>query len=142
MGYQPDMCREFGVAVAGLAGALTGPLFVAVFIKGDALARSRSLSSRAAQTLVPFMISAIIAILLVAPQPRLSLGSELLAVAAVSGAAHYILDRRRGHSADSGVARLHPTILPQLGHRPGTQVRDVALDPGQGPGHEDLAPRF
>jgi hypothetical protein len=105
VGYLPGMWRDFGVTVAGLAGALTGLLFVAVSIKSDALAQSRSLASRAAQTLVLFMISAIIAILLVAPQPGLALGSELLAVAVVSGAALFTLDRRGGHQAESGVAR-------------------------------------
>ena len=46
MGYLPGMWRDFGVTVAGLAGALTGLLFVAVSIKSDALAQSRSLASR------------------------------------------------------------------------------------------------
>jgi hypothetical protein len=68
MGYLPEMWRDFGVTVAGLAGALTGLLFVAVSIKSDVLARSRSLASRAAQTLVLFMTPAISAVLLVAPQ--------------------------------------------------------------------------
>jgi hypothetical protein len=39
----------------GLAGALTGLLFVAVSIKSDVLGGSRSLASRAAQTLVLFI---------------------------------------------------------------------------------------
>jgi hypothetical protein len=55
MGYLPEMWRDFGVTVAGLAGALTGLLFVAVSIKSDVLASSRSLASRAAQTLVLFL---------------------------------------------------------------------------------------
>jgi hypothetical protein len=36
MGYLPGLWRDFGVTVAGLAGVLTGLLFVAVSIKSDA----------------------------------------------------------------------------------------------------------
>ena len=114
MGYLPGMWRDFAGAVAGLAGALVGLLFVAVSIKSDVLARSRSLSSRAAQTLVLFMISAITAVLLVAPQSELALGAELLAVSAVSGAALLILDRRAGHDPGSGVARYIERASPNL----------------------------
>jgi hypothetical protein len=46
-------------ARGGPAGALTGLLFVALSIKGEALAASVSLRSRAAQTLVLFLTSAI-----------------------------------------------------------------------------------
>jgi hypothetical protein len=105
MGYLPEMWRDFGVTVAGLAGALTGLLFVAVSIKSDVLARSRSLASRAAQTLVLFMTPAISAVLLVAPQPGPALGAELLALAAASAGTLLVLDRRAGHDANSGVAR-------------------------------------
>jgi len=105
VGYLPGMWRDFAVTVAGLAGALVGLLFVAVSIKSDVLARSRSLSSRAAQTLVLFMISVLIAVLLVAPQPPAALGAELLAVAVVSGAALLILDRRAGHGSNQSAAR-------------------------------------
>jgi hypothetical protein len=99
------MWLGFGEALAGVAGALTGLLFVAVSIKSNVLAASLSLRARAAQTLVLFLISVVIAILLVAPQPAAALGSELLAVAAVSGLALIILGNRAGHSPDQRVAR-------------------------------------
>ena len=114
MGYLPGMWRDFGVTVAGLAGALTGLLFVAVSLKSETLARSRSLRSRAAQTLVLFMTAAIAAILLVAPQPGSALGAELLALAAVSGTALLVFDRRAGHDQDSGVARYIERASPNM----------------------------
>ena len=82
MGYAVSMWSGFGEALAAVAGALTGLLFVAVSVKSDVLSASRSLSSRAAQTLVLFMTSVLIALMLVAPQPLAALGWELLAVAA------------------------------------------------------------
>ena len=105
MGYTTAAWLSFGAAVAAVAGALTGLLFVALSVRSDAVSASRSLSSRAAQTLVLFMISVLIAVLLVAPQPPAALGWELLAVAAVSGAALLILDRRAGHGSDRRVPR-------------------------------------
>ena len=105
MGYTAAMWLGFGQALAAVAGALTGLLFVALSVKGDALAGSLRLRSRAAQTLVLFMTSVLIAVLLVAPQPRAALGAELLAVAAVTGAILLVLDRRAGHASDRSVAR-------------------------------------
>ena len=105
MGYTTAIWLGFGEALAAVAGALTGLLFVALSVKGEVLAASRSLSSRAAQTLVLFMTSVLIAVLLVAPQPAAALGWELLATGVVSGVALFILDRRAGRSSDQGVAR-------------------------------------
>jgi hypothetical protein len=105
MAYLPGMWHDFGVTIGSLAGALTGLLFVAVSIKSETLSKSVSLRSRAAQTLVLFMTSALAAIVLVAPQPGDALGGELVALAAVSGATLYVLDRRGGHDQSSRVAR-------------------------------------
>jgi hypothetical protein len=99
------MWLSFGEALAAVAGALTGLLFVAVSVNSGVLTASRSLTSRAAQTLALFMTSVLTAVLLVAPQPPAALGAELLAVAAVSGTVLLILDRRAGHGSDQGVAR-------------------------------------
>ncbi len=100
MGYTTAMWLGFGEALAAVAGALTGLLFVALSVKGQVLAASRSLNSRAAQTLVLFMTSVLVAVLLVAPQPPVAFGSEVLAVAGVSAVVLLILDRRAGHGAD------------------------------------------
>ena len=77
MGYSIAPWVGFGEALAAVAGALTGLLFVALSVKGDALAASLSLRSRAAQTLVLFMTSVLIAVLLVAPQPAAALDACL-----------------------------------------------------------------
>ena len=105
MGYTTASWVGFGEALAAVAGALTGLLFVALSVKSEVLAASRSLSSRAAQTLVLFMTSVLIAVLLVAPQPAAALGAGLLAVALASGTGLLILDRRAGHRSDQDVAR-------------------------------------
>jgi hypothetical protein len=105
VGYSTAMWISFGEALAAVAGALTGLLFVAVSVNSGMLAASLSLRSRAAQTLVLFMTSVLTAVVLVAPQPSAALGWELLAVAVVAGAALFILDRRAGHSTGQGVAR-------------------------------------
>ena len=112
MGYATAMWLGFGEALAAVAGALTGLLFVAVSVKSDVLAASRSLSSRAAQTLVLFMTSVIVAVVLVAPQPSAALGWELLAVAAASGSALLVLDRRAGHGSHQAVARFIEKFSP------------------------------
>jgi hypothetical protein len=70
MGYVASVWGGFGEALAAVAGALTGLLFVALSVKGAALSQSRALASRAAHTLVLFMTSVMIALTLVAPSQR------------------------------------------------------------------------
>jgi hypothetical protein len=41
----------------------------------------------------------------VAPQPRLGVGAELLVLGAISGAALFVLDRRAGHDVQNSAAR-------------------------------------
>ena len=112
MGYPTAMWLSFGEALAAVGGALTGLLFVAVSVKSNVLAASLGLRSRAAQTLVLFLTSVLIAVLLVAPQPAAALGWGLLAVALVTGTALFILDRRAGHSSDQGWARYIERFTP------------------------------
>jgi hypothetical protein len=103
VGYQPEAWHDFGVTMAGLAGALTGLLFVAVSLKSDILAKSVNLRSRAAQTLVLFVTAALAAVILVAPQPIDALGGELIALALLTGASLYVFDRRAGRDPTSGI---------------------------------------
>jgi len=105
MGYATAMWLSFAEVLAPIAGALTGLLFVALSVNRDVFAASRSLSSRAGETLVLFMIPVLVAVVLVAPQPSAALGWELLGVAVLSGAILFVLDRRAGHATHPGVAR-------------------------------------
>jgi hypothetical protein len=114
MGYAAGAWHDFAVTTGGLAGALTGLLFVAVSLHSGALATSLPLRSRAAQTLVLFMTPAIGGLVLAAPQPGAALGAELLGLAAVSGVALRVLDRRAGHDPTSGVARYIERASPNM----------------------------
>jgi modulator of FtsH protease len=105
VGYATPAWGTFGAAVAAAAGAVTGLLFVALSVKATALSASLALSWRAAQTLVLFMTSVPIAVVLTAPQPSTAIGAELLALAVICEIGLLIPDRRAGHAAQPGVTR-------------------------------------
>jgi hypothetical protein len=117
MGYAASAWAGFGGALAAVAGALTGLLFVAVSIRSDLLSRSRGLASRAAQALVLFMIAVLAGLIVAAPQPRAAVGAELLVLAAAAAGALQVLDRRAGPPApDAGraeryVERFSPNLI-------------------------------
>lgn len=114
MGYEPAAWGTFGGALAAVAGALTGLLFVALSVKGTALSESPALRSRAAQTLVLFMTSVLIAVVVVAPQPSRAVGAELSALAALCGAALLVLDQRAGHAREPGITRYVERFSPNM----------------------------
>lgn len=112
MGYEVSDWANFGVAIASVAGALTGLLFVAASIRSSALSTSPNLRFRAAQTLVLFTTATVVAVVLVAPQPDVPLGLELLGWAVASAMLMLVLDRRAGHHAEERATRFVERFSP------------------------------
>ena len=112
MGYEVSDWLNFGVAIASIAGALTGLLFVAASIRSSALSTSPNLRFRAAQTLVLFTTATVVAVVLLAPQPDVPLGLELLGWAVASAILMLILDRRAGHHAEERATRFVERFSP------------------------------
>jgi hypothetical protein len=104
----------FATIIGGGAAALTGLLFVAVSIRIDYIARSQELRNRAAQTLSLFGTVLVIAVLMAIPgQGYRTLGAELLALAGITSAGLYILDRRaRASRSNQALARILQAIMP------------------------------
>jgi hypothetical protein len=114
VGYRVSGWVNFGVGIAGVAGALTGLLFVAVSVRSSALAASPNLRFRAAQTLVLFTTAMVEALLLVAPQSDVALGLELLSWAVVSAILMLFLDRRAGHGTEERAVRFVERFSPNF----------------------------
>jgi hypothetical protein len=104
----------FATVIGGGAAALTGLLFVAVSIRIDYIARSQELRNRAAQTLSLFGTVLVIAVLIAIPgQGYRTLGAELLALAVISSAGLYILDRRaKASRSNQAIARILQDVTP------------------------------
>ncbi len=93
---------DFAVVVGGASAALTGLLFVAISINVRTMNRSISLRSRGAQTLVLFLVTLVVSIVLAVPgQGFVAFGAELLAVVVVAGAGLLTLDRRAKREAET-----------------------------------------
>lgn len=131
----------FGGALAAVAGALTGLLFVALPVKGSALSQSRALRSRAAQTLVLFMISVLLSVVLVTPQSSTAVGVQLVVLAGVSGATLLTLDRRAGHATEAGVSRYVERFSPNTITAILVAVTGIRLFIGTGGGCTGCSPR-
>ncbi|HXW34820.1 MAG TPA: hypothetical protein VEJ87_09605 [Acidimicrobiales bacterium] len=114
MAYHQSAWFAFGAALGAISAALTGLLFVAVSIKSNVLMTSRNLSSRAAQSLTLFMTMVLTSLVLAAPQPRVALGIELVALSLGSGVVMAVLDHRAGHAADRSVANYLQRFSPNL----------------------------
>lgn len=79
-------------------------LFAALTVQGGAI--TEPLRSRAAQTLVLLMTSALIAVAVVTPQGSTATGLELVMPAVLCGAALLTLDRRALDATEPGVRPL------------------------------------
>lgn len=105
----------FTVVVGGAAAALLGLLFVAISIRLDTIMASTELRSRAAQTLVLFVSTLLLSLLLSVPgQPVRLLGGELMALAVLSGAALLALDRRAGQPSGQRINRVLDLVSPNV----------------------------
>jgi hypothetical protein len=126
--------------LAAVAGALAGLLFVAVSVNAAALSESPAIRYRAAQTLVLFMISVLVAVVLAAPQPAIAIGWQLLALAVLSGATLLALDRRAGHAPAPGIASYVERFSPNMITAVLVAVAGVTLIVGEGGGLYWLIP--
>ena len=107
-----DGWAEFTVIAGGAAAALVGFLFVAVSIRAEAIARSRSLRSRLAQVLTIFLGILVACIFVSLPNPAdWVLGVELLVTSAAISTALIIFGRRAESDRESDpLERVNPNV--------------------------------
>ena len=107
--YDPELWRDYFVAVLGATAALTGLLFVAISINLDRILEFPNLPKRAANTLGVLLALLVASTLLLAPgQDRHLLGVELVVVGVLAAAQTVVLDarmRRAGRPATAATRR-------------------------------------
>lgn len=87
---------SFGVVVGAASGALIGLLFVAISVNTSRIAKHPALHVVASRTLVLFTIPLVASILVVTPrQPDWALGTELIVLGVIAGAALILVGRGR-----------------------------------------------
>jgi hypothetical protein len=102
---------SFGVVVGGASGALIGLLFVAISVDASRIAKHPALHVVASRTLVLFGIPLVASILVVTPhQADWALGTELIVLGVVAGAALILVGRVRMDSDASPESRLARTL--------------------------------
>jgi modulator of FtsH protease len=114
VGYARAEWESFAGGLAAVAGALTGLVFIAVSVRVDTLSRSLTLRARAAQTLVLLTTSAVVALIVLAPQPDGALGGELIGWAILSGVLMAVLAHRASRHSDHSVERFIEQFSPNL----------------------------
>jgi modulator of FtsH protease len=128
--------ESFGVVVGAASGALIGLLFVAISVNGSRIVDHPALRDVASRTLVLFAIPLVAAILVVTPgQPDWVLGTELIVLGLVAGAALILVGR--GHldtdaSTESRLARTLDRRSPTLTTSLLTEIAGVTLIVGGG----------
>jgi hypothetical protein len=102
---------SFGVVVGAASGALVGLLFVAISVNASRIVQHPALQVVASRTLILFGIPLVAAILVVTPrQPDWALGTELIALGIVAGAALGLAGREHVESDASPESRLARTL--------------------------------
>jgi hypothetical protein len=134
--YLTSEWSDFGVGIAGAAAALAGLLFVAVSINVDRIVSYPTLPARALQTLIMFVYSLMIGILILIPQqPPVVLGVELL-VTALSVGGLLIYHNRPSQRSDqeSRTSWLFVRLLPSIAVLVLTVVAGASVMSGVGGG--------
>ena len=105
----------FGVVVGAASGALIGFLFVAISVNASRIAKHPALHVVASRTLVLFGIPLVAAILVVTPrQADWALGTELIVLGVVAGAALILVGRGRVDIDASPESRLARTLTARV----------------------------